>query len=140
MPTPEEPTLPPSPPRERSDRQSFASCPPEEDRESHASHDNSEDEEEEASVTGAERVLIADHAIAQEPTPEPETLPGTSMLESRSKERVIQDAIDAPSPVASPDTTQSDAPRSQVRAQAQGEAQYPPQYLRYPPDQDRVCA
>lgn len=136
MPTPEDPTLPPSPPSERPERQGFASCPPEEDRESHAPHGDSEEEDEPA-VTGAEREAIVDHAIAQEPTPEPEALPDSSIPESRGKEKVLRETIDAPTPVASPDAAQSDAPRARVKGD--GDAQSPPLYLNYGPDYDRVC-
>jgi len=137
MPTPEEPTLPPSPPSERPGRQPFASCPPEEERESHAPREDSE-EDDGPTVTGAEREAIVDHAIAQEPTPEPEMLPESSIPESRGNDKVVGDAIDAPSSVASPDAAESDAPQAQVRAD--GEAQLPPLYLNYGPDHERVCA
>lgn len=136
MPTPEEPTLPPSPPSERQERQNFASCPPEEDREAHAPREDRE-EDDEATATGAEREAMVDHAIAQEPTPEPETLPESSIPESRRKEKAVSEAIDAPSPVASPEVAEGEAPRAQVRGESDAQSQ--PLYLNYGPDLDKVC-
>ena len=137
MPTPDEPTLPPSPPSDRSERSNFASCPPEEGRELPAPEEETE-EDDEATVTGTERETVAHHAIAQEPTPEPETLPESSILESRAKESAVGDAIDAPSPVTSPEIAESDAPRVGLRGNS--EARLPPQYLHSPPDNERVCS
>lgn len=135
MPTPEEPTLPPSPPTERAERSTFASCPPEEDREAHAPREASE-EDEDQTVTGTQPEVAEDHAIAQEPTPEPEIIPQASEPESRARDKVARDVIDAPSPVASPDATESDAPQARLRGQ--GDAHLEPEYLSYPQPSGRV--
>lgn len=80
MPTPSEPTLPPSPPVEASSsRASFASCPPEDDRE--REHHAPREERigsprPEAGSEGAESEHL--NAIQQEPTPEPELQQGLS--------------------------------------------------------------
>ena len=76
MPTPDETAFPPPPPIDIPARSSFPSCPPEEDREEprdESDDDNNDDGEDEEAAAPP-----ADHAIAQEPTPEPDALEGAS--------------------------------------------------------------
>lgn len=153
MPTPDETAFPPSPPIDIPARSSFPSCPPEEEREDprdESDDDNSDNdgEDEEAAAPPA------DHAIAQEPTPEPDALEGASTenhnVQSQSKDRIVEDATSA-AHTPRPMTASHDA----VVAQAEGEMQaqghaassnshasmsFPPQYLDVTPDKDRVSA
>ena len=110
MPTPDETAFPPSPPIDIPARSSFPSCPPEEEREE--AHDDSDDtnsdndgEDEEAAAPPA------DHAIAQEPTPEPDALEGASTdnhnAQSQSKDRIVEDATAAQAAHTSRPTTAS---------------------------------
>jgi hypothetical protein len=135
MPTPDETAFPPSPPIDIPARSSFASCPPEEAREA---HEDSEDDGEESAVP-------ADHAIAQEPTPEPDALEGASAsTQSQSKDKMIEDATveitaHTPIPTASPDAV---APEGEMQAQASSNPHasmsFPPQYLDLAPNKERV--
>lgn len=80
MPTPSEPTLPPSPPVEASSsRASFASCPPEDDRdrEHHAPREERIGSPGREAGEGDQAHEHAD-TIQQEPTPEPELQQGLS--------------------------------------------------------------
>jgi hypothetical protein len=135
MPTPDETSFPPSPPIDIPARSSFASCPPEEEREA---REESDDDGEEPSVP-------ADHAIAQEPTPEPDALEGASAsTQSQSKDKMIEDATvettaHTPTPTASPDVV---APEGEMQAQAasnpHASVSFPPQYLDFAPNKERV--
>lgn len=153
MPTPDETAFPPSPPIDIPARSSFPSCPPEEEREdprddSDDSDDNDGEDEEAAAPP-------ADHAIAQEPTPEPDVLEGASSTgdhnaQSHSKDRIVEDATTAHTP--RPTTASHDAVVAQAESevQAHGHAassnphasmsSFPPQYMDVSPDKDRVSA
>ena len=146
MPTPDETAFPPSPPIDIPARSLFASCPPEEERESRAESDD------EAAVP-AER---SDHAIAQEPTPEPDALEGASTdnhnAQSQSKDRIVEDATAAQAAHTSTPTTASHEavvapPEGEMQAQGHAASSnshasmsFPPQYLDVTPDKDRVSA
>jgi hypothetical protein len=135
MPTPDETSFPPSPPIDIPARSSFASCPPEEERET---REESDDDGEEAAVP-------ADHAIAQEPTPEPDALEGASAsTQSQSKDKMIEDATvettaHTPISTASPDAL---APEGEMQAQVSSNphasVSFPPQYLDLAPNKERV--
>ena len=153
MPTPDETSFPPSPPIDIPARSSFPSCPPEEDREEarDESDDDNDGEEEEATAPPA------DHAIAQEPTPEPDALEGASLgdhnTQSQPKDRIVEDATAAQAAHTPSLTTAS---HDTVVAPLEGEMQahgqaassnshasmssFPPQYLDVAPDKDRVSA
>jgi hypothetical protein len=132
MPTPDETACPPSPPTDTPARSSYPSCPPEEER------DECDDEGEEA---GAE-AEGDDHAIAQEPTPEPDVIEGASTdREEQSKTEDTATDLNTPSPVASPDAV---APEGDTRAQASSSNPDAPvpistQYLDFAPNKQRVC-
>lgn len=138
MPTPDETAFPPSPPIDIPARSQFASCPPEEERESQ--EDSDEDGDETTAAAESD-----DHAIAQEPTPEPEAIAGASRdTRAQSKEQVddvTATNVRAPSPVASPDAV---APEGEMQAQASSSTDapvtFPPEYLDFPPNKQRVCA
>ena len=147
MPTPDETAFPPSPPIDIPARSSFTSCPPEEDRQSRAESDEDGDE----AVPPAEG---DDHAIAQEPTPEPDALEGASSeshnAQSQSKDRIGEDATAAAhihSSTAASHEAVVAPPEGEMQAQAQAESSnphasmsFPPQYLDVTPDKDRVSA
>lgn len=144
MPTPDETAFPPSPPTDIPARSLFASCPPEEEREAHASRAQSHDENEDTTA-GAERAQLEGHAIAQEPTPEPEThttpTEGSSQPQSQGKERAVTDPVarpNPPSPVASPDTTAETDMHAQSSSSTNPPVTFPPQYLDFAPNKDRV--
>jgi hypothetical protein len=155
MPTPDETAFPPSPPIDIPARSSFPSCPPEEEREE--AHDDTDDtnsdndgEDEEAAAPPA------DHAIAQEPTPEPDALEGALTdnhnAQSRSKDRIVEDATAAQAAHTSRQTTASHEaavalPEGEMQAQGHAASSnshasmsFPPQYLDVTPDKDRVSA
>ena len=153
MPTPDETAFPPSPPIDIPARSSFPSCPPEEDREeprNESEDDNDDGEDEEAAAPPA------DHAIAQEPTPEPDALEGASSenhnAQSQSKDRIVEDATaTAAAHTHSPMTASHAAvvapPEGETQAQAQAASSnphasmsFPPQYLDVTPNKDRVSA
>ena len=149
MPTPDETAFPPSPPIDIPARSSFPSCPPEEEREERrddSDHDDGEDEEAAA--------LPADHAIAQEPTPEPDALEGASSdarnAQPQSKDRINEDAT-AKAHKHSPTTASHEAVVAPLEGEMQAQAHaassnphasmpFPPQYLDVRPDKDRVSA
>lgn len=133
MPTPDETACPPSPPTDIPARSSYPSCPPEEER------DACDDEGEEA-VAEAEG---DDHAIAQEPTPEPDVIEGASPdREEQSKTEDTATDLNTPTSVASPDAV---APDGDIRAQASSSSNpdapipFPSQYLDFAPNKERVC-
>jgi hypothetical protein len=132
MPTPDETACPPSPPTDIPSRSSYPSCPPEEER------DACDDEGEEA---GAE-AEGDDHAIAQEPTPEPDAIEGASTdREQQSKNEDTATDLNTPSPVVSPDAV---APDGDMRAPASSSnpdepVPFSPQYLDFAPNKQRVC-
>jgi hypothetical protein len=132
MPTPDETACPPSPPTDTPARSSYPSCPPEEER------DACDDEGEEA---GAD-AQGDDHAIAQEPTPEPDAIEGASTdREQQSKNEDTATDLNTPSPVASPDAV---APDGDIRAQVSSSNPDAPvpisaQYLDFAPNKQRVC-
>lgn len=143
MPTPDETAFPPSPPIDIPARSAFPSCPPEEEREPHSESDDDQGEE------AAAPAETSDHAIAQEPTPEPDALEGASSenAQAQSKDRIVEDATAAiaphtPSPTASTDAIV--APDGEMQAQASSNphasVSLPPQYLDVTPDKDRVSA
>jgi len=154
MPTPDETAFPPSPPIDIPARSSFPSCPPEEEREDprdESDDDNSENDEEDAAAPPA------DHAIAQEPTPEPDALEGASTdnhnAQSQSKDRIVEDPTAAQAAhTPRPTTVSHDAvvALSESEMQAQRHAassnphasmsSFPPQYMDVTPDKDRVSA
>ena len=154
MPTPDETAFPPSPPIDIPARSSFPSCPPEEERED--PRDESDDDNSDNDVEDEDAAAPpADHAIAQEPTPEPDALEGASSTEShnaqsQSKDRIVEDA--AAAHTRRPMTAAHDAvvAQSEGEMQAQGHAassnphasmsSFPPQYLDVTPDKDRVSA
>lgn len=150
MPTPDETAFPPSPPIDIPARSLFASCPPEEDREAHASRDDS-DHEGEDTVAAAEAQEIEGHTIAaiaaQEPTPEPEAhahateSPSESPSQAKEKERAVEHATTgqpAPSPLASPDTAAEGDAHAQASASSDAPASFPPQYLDFEPNKQRL--
>lgn len=150
MPTPDETAFPPSPPIDIPARSLFASCPPEEDREAHASRDDS-DHEGEDTLAAAEAQEIEGHTIAaiaaQEPTPEPEAhahaaeSPSESPSQAKEKERAVEHATtgqSAPSPLASPDTAAEGDAHAQASASSDAPASFPPQYLDFEPNKQRV--
>lgn len=145
MPTPDETAFPPSPPIDIPARSSFTSCPPEEDRQSRAESDEDGDE-------AAPPAEGDDHAIAQEPTPEPDALEGASRdPQSQSKDRMVEDtaatatarlAAHTPTPTASPGAI---APDGEMQAQQassdsnlNASRSFPPQYLDFAPNKERV--
>lgn len=152
MPTPDETAFPPSPPIDIPARSSFPSCPPEEDREEprdESDDDNNDDGEDEEAAAPP-----ADHAIAQEPTPEPDALEGASSeshnAQSQSKDRIGEDATAAAhihSSTAASHEAVVAPPEGEMQAQAHAASSnphasmsYPPQYLDVTPDKDRVSA
>lgn len=144
MPTPDETAFPPSPPIDIPARSLFASCPPEEDRESEASRDDDEHDTEDT-VAGAEREDLEDHAIAQEPTPEPEAhsieVRGSSESRSQEKGRSTEDPRandNPPSPITSPDPAAATDMHAQAAPSATTPAAFPPQYLEFTSEKQRV--
>ena len=156
MPTPDETAFPPSPPIDIPARSSFPSCPPEEEREER--RDESEDDRS-SNNDGEEQEAAAppaDHAIAQEPTPEPDALEGASSenhnAQPQSKDRIVEDATTAQAAhTHSPTTASHEAlvapPEGEMQAQAHAASSnthasmsFPPQYLDVTPDKDRVSA
>jgi hypothetical protein len=143
MPTPDETAFPPSPPTDIPVHSLFTSCPPEEEREGHDGEISDDGEE---GTSHSERDA---HAIAQEPTPEPEMLEGAdgdTQSQSQSKERIVEDATvgvaaHTSSPIASPDAV---APDGEMQAQASSNQHasmsFPAQYLDVSPSKDRVSA
>lgn len=150
MPTPDETAFPPSPPIEIQSRSLFASCPPEDDREPLTSRQESDHEGEEATLTAAEGQELEGHAIAaQEPTPEPESHThalerlSESPSQSKEKERAVEHAPTGqptPSPIASPDTAAEGDMHAQASASSDAPASFPPQYLDFEPNKQRVCS
>jgi hypothetical protein len=132
MPTPDETACPPSPPTELSARSSYPSCPPEEEREAC---------DDESAETGAE-AEGDDHAIAQEPTPEPDAIERTSAdREAQSKVENTATDLNTPSPVASPDAVAPDGDMNAQASSSNPDAPVPfsPQYLDFAPNKQRVC-
>lgn len=143
MPTPDETAFPPSPPIDIPARSSFTSCPPEEDRQSRAESD--EDGDEAAAPAEGD-----DHAIAQEPTPEPDALEGASRdSQAQSKDRMVEDAAatarlaaHTPTPTASPGAIAPDgemqAQQASSNSNSNASRSFPPQYLDFAPNKERV--
>lgn len=137
MPTPDETTFPPSPPIDIPARSSFASCPPDDAR---GSREESDDDDEEA----IQRAEGDDHAIAQEPTPEPDA--SDRITEStQSKDTIAEDtaaalAAHTNNSTASPDAVAPDGEMQAAQGLSNPDAvSFPPQYLDFfGPNKDRV--
>ena len=154
MPTPDETAFPPSPPIDIPARSSFPSCPPEEERQE--PRDESDDDNNDAGEDEEAAAPPADHAIAQEPTPEPDALEGASSenhnAQPQSKDRIAEDATAAATAHTHSSTTASHEavvapPEGEMQAQAQAASSnphasmsLPPQYLDVTPDKNRVSA
>lgn len=136
MPTPDETAFPPSPPIDIPARSQFASCPPEEDREA---REESDDDGEETTAEAESD----DHAIAQEPTPEPDAIAAASQhSRAQSKERANEDlttSVRTPSPVASHDAVAAESEaQAQASSSSDAHVSFPPQYLDFAPNKQRV--
>lgn len=163
MPTPSEPTLPPSPPVEASSsRASFASCPPEDER----PHLGAMREEELDALAAAEEEYEGRQGhedmpnVQQEPTPEPEIASsaegrdaragtGADTLErisqSHDKGEHVEDtgAVDESLLSASatpevPSGLESDTAQSRYAHASPSSEENDPLYLHFPCDRDRV--
>lgn len=139
MPTPDETAFPPSPPIDIPARSSFASCPPDEGR----SREESDDDDDEEPSRQAER---GDHAIAQEPTPEPDASERISEgAQSQSKDAIVEDTVadlgaHTLHTTASPDAVAPDGDMQAAPGSSNPDAVlFPSQYLDFfGPDKDRV--
>jgi hypothetical protein len=153
MPTPDETAFPPSPPIDIPARSLFPSCPPEEERtpsREESDNDNDHDDDDDGEEDVAAPAEVSDHAIAQEPTPEPDAMEGAA--QSQSKDRIVDDetaaSLAAHTHASSPTTASPDAGavahEGEMQAQASSNPQASmsslPQYLGVTPDKDRVCA
>jgi hypothetical protein len=129
MPTPDETAFPPSPPIDIPARSSFPSCPPEEEREEprdESDEDNSDNDKEDAAAPPA------DHAIAQEPTPEPDAAQAAHTLRPTT---ASHDALIAPSEGEMQAQRHAASSNPHVSMSS-----FPPQYMDVTPDKDRVSA
>nr|OQO21114.1 hypothetical protein B0A51_09352 [Rachicladosporium sp. CCFEE 5018] len=142
MPTPDETILPPSPPRDLVTRSSFVSCPTDDDcgsSERNAPGDDS-DLESVAAAEDAARIEEAVHAIAQQPTPEPDTMPVAVYEPTRprpgskaARNKVREEAV---SSLALRDGAEDEQTGSRARDEAsEADEIY---YLSSPPDHDRL--
>ena len=134
----------------------FPRGPLTEEEEREEARDESDDDNDNDNGDEETAAPPAGHAIAQEPTPEPDALEGASTenhnAQSQSKDRIVEDATAAAAAHSSRPTTASHeavvAPL-EGEMQAQGHAassnphasmSFPPQYLDVTPDKDRVSA
>lgn len=137
MPTPDETVLPPSPPHDLSDRSAFTSCPPEDACETNAPGEDSSDDDA-LTVAGAEIEEAEEHAIAQEPTPEPEVPHVDTYQPSGSRLRRLESLEEDAADIASPDGTADSDSRGPSPAQARARTEPLPEYLSFGPNRDRV--